>query len=477
MLLFSSRDFNINHPIPKPYNKTALGTKRKVLADIQAALDYKDELFSWSRDGDFNITDHLMSKAIHTGKPTRLKNVLRKVLRAEDVNLVILGGSNSAGGYLGADEKNLDGLYFRVFTNWWNKTIGKVTNASVKTLQLAFGGTGSYFFAYCYETFIVEDENIDIVLIEVSVNDGSDVKPLEQLTRQVLAHPSAPAVLYINLVTRVGPRNPSCVNLESFGQSDVARHYDVASISLKEVLCRKEKGKWRAKVKSMTASDGHVNANAHALVAMVMIKYVRSVFKELINDVLTDVYQVEGKRLEGQKRLNLPKLLFIERETEALKNPLCWTGKTPDVSKRLHRPNLQLRIINNEGFSTCLLPKKTKPLRPDTGGGWCAWKQYSILKLSIIVPRLTINDVISSRSVTIMILNGGGHAVVWLDNSRNKTAEFKRIDWGCDQYHTIGTRVSPGHHNLTVITVRDGLLVVSGVFVGPPDTYDSHERV
>ena len=237
MLLFSSRDFNNNHPIPKPYNKPALEKKRKVLVDIQAALDYE----VWSHPSDLNITDDLMSKAIHIGNPTRLKNVLRKVLRGEDVNLVVLGGSNSAGGYLGADEKSLDGLYFRVFTKWWNKTIGKVTNASVKTLQLAIGGTGSNFFTYCYKTFIAEDEEIDIVLIEASVNDGRDVKPLEQLTRQVLAHPSAPAVLYINLVTRVGPRNPSCVNLETFGQSDVARHYDVASISLKEVLSEKKR--------------------------------------------------------------------------------------------------------------------------------------------------------------------------------------------------------------------------------------------
>ena len=465
MLLFSSRDFNNNHPIPKPYNKPALEKKRKVLVDIQAALDYE----VWSHLSDLNITDDLMSKAIHIGNPTRLKNVLRKVLRGENVNLVVLGGSNSAGGYLGADEKSLDGLYFRVFTNWWNKTIGKVTNASVKTLQLAIGGTGSYFFAYCYKTFIAEDEKIDIVLIEASINDGSDVKPLEQLTRQVLAQPSAPAVLYINLVTRVGPRNPSCVNLETFGQSDVARHYDVASISLKEVLCRKEKGKWKAKITSMTASDGHVNGNAHVLVAVMMIKYVRSAFKGLINDVMTDAYQVEGKRLEGQKRLNLPKLLFIERETEVLKNPLCWTGKTPDVTKRLHRPNIQLRIIKNEGFSTCLLPtRKTKPLRPDAGGGWCAQKRSSILKLSIFVPRLTVNDVIS-RSVTVMVLNRGGNALVWLDDNRSKAVKVKWTK-GSDNYNTIGTRVSPGHHNLTVITVRDGLLVVSGVFVGPPDT-------
>ena len=116
MLLLSSRDFNNNHTTPKPYNKTALETKSKVLVDLQAALDY-EVLFNWRRLSDLNITDDLMSRAIRSGNPTHLKNVLRKVLRGENVNLVVLGGSNSAGGYLGADEKSLDGLYCRVFTN------------------------------------------------------------------------------------------------------------------------------------------------------------------------------------------------------------------------------------------------------------------------------------------------------------------------------------------------------------------------
>ena len=109
MLLLSSRDFNNNHTIPKPNNKTALETKSKVLVDLQAALDY--EVFNWRRLSDLNITDDLMSRAIRSGNPTHLKNVLREVLRGENVNLVVLGGSNSAGGYLGADEKSLDGLY------------------------------------------------------------------------------------------------------------------------------------------------------------------------------------------------------------------------------------------------------------------------------------------------------------------------------------------------------------------------------
>ena len=56
-------------------------------------------------------------------KPLRLvilsrcmKSILRKALRGEGVKLVVLGGSNSTGtgGCFGADEKSLDGFYFRV---------------------------------------------------------------------------------------------------------------------------------------------------------------------------------------------------------------------------------------------------------------------------------------------------------------------------------------------------------------------------
>lgn len=201
---------------------------------------------------DLYVDDELMSKAIQPGNSARLKNVLRKALRGEDIKLAVLGGSNSAGGYLGEDEKSLDGLYFRVFTGWWNKTIAKATKAFVKGLQLSIGATGSYFYSYCYTTFIAESK-IDIMLIEVSVNDKNKIKPLEQLTRQILTSPSAPAVLYINLVSRLNTGNPSCVNLESFGQAQLARHYEITSLSLREILCRWQKnGKWRAVIKNLT---------------------------------------------------------------------------------------------------------------------------------------------------------------------------------------------------------------------------------
>ena len=53
--------------------------------------------------------DDLVSRAIQAGNLALLKNVHKKALRGEDINLLVIGGSNSAGGKLGLDENSLDG--------------------------------------------------------------------------------------------------------------------------------------------------------------------------------------------------------------------------------------------------------------------------------------------------------------------------------------------------------------------------------
>jgi len=202
---------------------------------------------------------------------------------------------------------------------------------------------------------IAEGKKLDIVSIEISANDCRfrTAKHLEQLTRQLLTYPSAPQLLYINLVANLGyqsePFNPTCRNLETFGQTELAHHYEITSFSLKEILCRKnKKGRWKVILTNMTGSDGkHIGLRAHALVGFLMIKHVSNVSKELIDDVYDAADQVDG----GNESSTLPKFLLIERESETLKKPLCWTGKIPNVFRNLHHPNLQLEVINNRSFS------------------------------------------------------------------------------------------------------------------------------
>ena len=452
-----------------------------MLQRVQDAL--KEEQFP-----NIGFDGELMSKAIQAGNHARLKKVLKKVLRGEDVNLLVIGGSNSAGGRLGVDENSLDGLYFKVFAKWWNKTFGKVAKSFMKKIQLTIGGTGSPFFAFCYKTFIGEGEKIDIVLIEISANDLKYLtsKYLEQLTRQLLEYPSEPALLSINVVGGLGlgpnnkdkPSNPACRNLETYGQTELARHYEITSFSLKEIFCRKdEKGQWKVLLTNMTASDGsHISLKAHALVASLMIKHVRSVMKELINDVYNAADQVDG----GHENFTLPKFLLIKRESEALMKPLCWTGKTPNAFKNLHQPNLQLKVINNKSFSRCFqlrgkglnVKSKSKELRTDSQGGWCAWKSSSTLQLEIYVP-MTADSFLRSRSVIVLFRcsvapNKENQAEIWLDNNKDKAIKTYSAS-KTDNFETIATRVNPGYHTITVRTLRKGTFMLCGVFVGPPD--------
>ena len=199
----------------------------KMLQRVQDALEQE-------HSPRISFDESLVSRAIQAGNPIRLKNVLGKALRGKDINLLVIGGSNSAGGKLGLDENSLDGIYFKVFAKWWNNSFGKAIKSFVKVIPLTIGSTGSPFFASCYKTFIAQGEKIDFVLIEISPNDCRfrTAKHLEQLTRQVLEYASAPALLYINLVANLGlgpnnkdkPFNPTCKNLENFGQTELARH-------------------------------------------------------------------------------------------------------------------------------------------------------------------------------------------------------------------------------------------------------------
>ena len=440
----------------------------------------------WRRMSDLKLNYELMSKAIQPGNQDRLKKVLIQALKGQQINLLVIGGSNSAGGKLGVDEKSLDGLYFKVFSNWWNNTFGRPTKAFIKEHQVTIGGTGSYFFAFCYRTFIPKDEKIDIVLIETSINYNmrGKTEAYEQLTRQVLEYPSAPAVLYINLVSGLGldPKtkqviNPSCINLETFGQAEVARHYDITSFSLKEVLCRKENDQWRAVITDVAASDGrHIGIKAHAMVAVMMIEYIRGV----LNDVVE-----EAKNRSGDSKVNsmndnspLPEPFFLRRETDALKQPLCWTGVTPDISQDLHRPNLQIQILENDGFSpsgslryeNASEKGKSSDLRTDGQGGWGTWQIYSSLKLRIHVA--PINSSLNTRSVILLTRTSGsgGKAKVWLDNNDKEAIYINtKSFYGQNRLDTVETRVEPGFHTIMVRTVREGNFLVSGVLVGPPD--------
>ena len=172
---------------------------------------------------------------------------------------------------------------------------------------------------------------------------------------------------------------------------------------------------------SMAGSDGkHIGVKAHAQISFMMTEYVKNIYQEIAYNVMginpLSINHVRGN--DGS--FNLPSLFFTKRETKALKKPLCWTGKTPNVFKKLHHSNLKFEIKEKAGFSPCFklygqkqnVKRVARELRTDSQGGWCAWIRSSILKLKIYVPRIVGDNSFRTQSVTVLTKHNGGTAAI-----------------------------------------------------------------
>ena len=437
---------------------------------------------------DLGLHEDPSVKGLHVGNPNRLKNVILKAIQGKTIEVVVIGGSNSAGGGIDKDEKSLKGLYFNMFKDWWSKMFGDANEPRVNIQNLAIGGTGSALFTFCFKTFLDKPDEFDIVLMETAVNfdrrSKSPAEPAEQLVRVLLFSPSAPAVMFINLVSGLGKSpitnktiNPTCSNLEDYGLVEIAKHYKITTFSLRDVVCPKTRKKRHISVPNMASSDHHhIGIKAHAQIALMLINYtvnnLREVLHELQKRNIEENVQTVHVRFEIAK---IPGTLLIKKTTAIVNSPLCWTAVTPNRFRKVHHPSFNLEASENRGFVLQdTLEKETKGLRTDAQSGWVAFLAGNLIRFNFDVPPWRRDSTVHSRSIIIVIRTSGygGVGEVCIDNVKRKT-NCKRIDsksiYGQNRLHPVATRVHPGKHSLTVKIVRKGMFMVSGVLVGPPD--------
>ena len=364
-----------------------------------------------------------LNNAVKPGNPVRLRNVLRKALRGETLQMAVIGGSNSAGGGIEKDDSSLEGLYHNVFATWWAGNIEKKTGAGLQIQNLAVTGTGSEFFAFCYHTLIhTPSQVLDIVLVEQSVNFNKigKAEPLEQLTRQLLAHPSTPAITFVNFFSGMG-LNPStrqvnnlrCTNLEDHGQPELERHYEITSVSLRDIICPvSESGARKIRESGMVTSGGiHFGSKAHDLLAQALISHVQ----KTLNDVTI------GYSENSRETSVIPRPLWV---TFPLTAPLCMTFLTPDISQ-MFQPTLATNVLRRDRFYFILT--KAGKLRTDAIGGWLAKRVGSSIVFRVLVPQM--------GSLIILVHTfgkGGGEADVQVDRAVTKTKATSRLS--ADKY-------------------------------------------
>ena len=97
-----------------------------------------------------------------------------------------------------------------------------------------------------------------------------------------------------------------------------------------------------------------------------------------------------------------------------------------------------------------------------------------MIRFSFNVPPWKPGYKVVSRSIIIVIRTSGygGIAEIFTETVQGRkysiTVNCKSI-FGQNRLYTVATRVHPGKHSLTVKVVKDGMFMVSGVLIGPPD--------
>ena len=404
----------------------------------------------------------------------RLQNLMAKVLLGQDIVLTVMGGSISAGGGLINDFSDLRGIYYRVFIDWWRKVIQPYTGSNIKLRNLAVGGTGSNFFAYCYKTLMRPRDSMDITFLEFSVNDYTlfenaqlpRASSLEKLTRLLLSEKSSPVVAYVNFISG-NNKVPVCNNLENHGQTMLAWHYGITSFSIRHSLCPSSQNR---QFPTFYSSDGtHSGYIAHAQISMMIINSVRGALLKAIES--------SGRGLHYLPSHNLPRPVYFTDNQGSIPGPLCYTRITPDVTKTFFNPSLSVIEIENTGFKHIrdapigfhrVSYYNPVPLRTDGFGGWEAQKVNSTLQLQIDLPSDGIPGQNQTRDFVIAIrTNGfGGKAEVSLDESKHGVLADAYSTFGFTRLITVADHVTPGSYILSFKIVKAGNFSLCGVMAG-----------
>ena len=424
-----------------------------------------------------------LDKSIQNRENPRLGKIMEKVLRGENIKILLIGGSNSAGGGLQEDEHSLNGTFYNILSVWWAKTITPATGSKLKIKVIAIGGTQSTFFQFCYKVFL-EGFEYDLAIIELSVNDARGIalqkvnkaQPLEQLTRQLMNRENRPAIFYVNLFAANTP-NLGCFNLMDFGQSFLCDHYDITTINLRDANCRLNKnGGYNVTskaIKIQSKDRHHIGLLGHAQIALMLLKVISRKLVQLIG---------YGNDIRDHGRYNsiskLPSPVYIKRERNIISKPLCWTTLVSNQKENIHN-SLKVSVFKSKGF----IMKKPVLIggikysghvyRTDAYGSWWASEKDSQITFEFNIIQMQDHHIHSTRSVGLIARKspGSGEVEAWIDDHFNKRVSIQLNSFSFRQTDVsiIAVHVPLGKHTLNVRITKAGDVPLIGIVIGPPN--------
>ena len=444
---------------------------RKELKSLEISLsqDFMSDWIYYQKSLDeIGITPGMLRSGIaNLGSPKRLSGVFRKALAGADINVLIVGGSISAGGGIEKDRGNVEGVYHKALSDWWNKTVTPITTSQLKINAVAIGGTDSEYFSYCVKNYMRSLP--DIVIWELAANDYqrytgrnfAPAKPLEQLTRIILSLPSHPALIFANFFrgnyyrTTVGQ---DCPDSEDEGGKTIAEYYKLTALSWRNVICSSLAGK-ELELKKLFSSDGyHPSILGHAQMSTLLISYLKGVFEETISQqmIFSRNHTLGGHQQDALLTI-LPKPIF---DMPVSPRPYCWTLLTPDYDTKLRNTLPDLEFTEATGFQFANISHW--PVRRDRLRCLRAIQTGAMLKMAFVVPSReeysSENRHGMERELAIATHNSfGGSGTIWIDEDQSSAKEIKEQGGQRRTQVDLLTRfLAPGRHTLTVNAIQPG---------------------
>ncbi len=211
--------------------------------------------------------DMLERSVISTGNNERMKKVMEKAEKGEDVTLAYIGGSITQGYNAGTTE-----IFAKLSSDYFRETYA--TTGKVNYVNAGLSGTPSLLGLIRSERDIFEAKP-DVVFIEFAVNDAQDAQnkaAFESLVRKALTQEQEPAVVLLFSVTEDGYTCQSNMQL-------IGMNYQLPMISVPNAL-QPEFEAGRMTWKDWADDGSHPNKNGQKLYSDFIIHYFKKVEAE-----------------------------------------------------------------------------------------------------------------------------------------------------------------------------------------------------
>ena len=277
-----------------------------MIGGSRAMAEYTEEVW---------YTEALKESVVSAGNNLRLKNVIERAQKGEQITIGTVGGSITEGALASSYEE----CWAMRFAARFGETYGTDGGGNVTLVNSGVGGTPSPFGYMRYGRDILArvpesdpDGYPDLVVIEYAVNDWAEptgCRCYESMVKEILSQPNRPAVILL-----FSARNDGW-NVQNELQK-IGERYDLLMVSVRDGLYKHLDRDFPKK--GFYKDEYHPNSTGHAMMADAMMAAVAdaAAAETAETDIDLSVKPVYGTDFMGLKTIygdSVPEGITVER--------------------------------------------------------------------------------------------------------------------------------------------------------------------